>query len=55
MANSTCSHEHILNWQSQPLVKDVGAGNLIVAAAILFCAFGISNSELQQSNQTKYH
>ena len=33
----TCTEGHVLNWQSQPLVKDVGAGNLLLSAAILFC------------------
>ena len=27
----------MLNWESQPFLKDMGAGNLLVAAAILFC------------------
>ena len=27
---------HVLSWQSQPLIRDVGAGNLLVAAEILF-------------------
>ena len=34
------------SWQSQPLINDMGAGNLLVAAAILFCGLtftGISN------------
>ena len=37
---------HVLSWQSQPLIRGVGAGNLLVAAAILFCGLtftGISN------------
>ena len=36
----------VLSWQSQPLIRDVGSGNLLVAAAILFCGLtftGISN------------
>ena len=44
--NGTCPDGHVLSWQSQPLVRDVGAGNLLVAAAILFCGLtftGISN------------
>ena len=42
----TCPDGHVLNWHSQPLVRDMGAGNLMVAAAILFCSLtftGISN------------
>ena len=33
----TCTEGHVLNWQSQPLVRDMGAGNLLLSAAILFC------------------
>ena len=46
VVNGTCPDGHALNWQSQPLVRDLGAGNLMVAAAILFCGLtftGISN------------
>ena len=46
MVNGTCPDGHVLNWQSQPLIRDMGAGNLLVAAAILFCGLtftGISN------------
>ena len=46
VVNGTCPEGHALNWQSQPLVRDLGAGNLMVAAAILFCGLtftGISN------------
>ena len=46
VVNGTCPDGHVLNWQSQPLVRDLGAGNLMVAAAILFCGLtftGISN------------
>ena len=42
----TCPDGHVLNWQSQPLVRAMGAGNSLVAAAILFCGLtftGISN------------
>ena len=46
MVNGTCPDGHVLSWQSQPLIRDVGAGNLLVATAILFCGLtftGISN------------
>ena len=46
LVNGTCPDGHVLSWQSQPLIRDVGAGNLLVAAAILFCGLaftGISN------------
>ena len=32
----TCTEGHVLNWQSLPLVKDMGAGNLLLSAVILF-------------------
>ena len=31
----TCTEGYVLNWQSQPL--DMGAGNLLLSTAILFC------------------
>ena len=46
VVNGTFPDGHVLNWQSQPLVRDMGAGNLMVAIAILFCGLtftGISN------------
>jgi len=36
----------VLKWQSQPLVRNISTGNLLVAAGILFCGLtltGISN------------
>ena len=33
----TCTEGHVPNWQSQPLFRDFGAGNLLLSAAILFC------------------
>ena len=38
--------KHVLNWQSLPLIRAMGAGNLLVTVAILFCGLtftGISN------------
>ena len=46
VVHGTCPDEHVLNWQSQPLVRDMGAGNLMVTVVILFCGLtftGISN------------
>ena len=40
IVNDTCPDGHVLSWQFQPLIRDVGAGNLLVAAAILF--FGLT-------------
>ena len=37
VVHGTCLDGLVLNWQSQPLVRDMGTGNLMVAAAILFC------------------
>ena len=39
VVNGTCPDRHVLTWQSQPLIRDVGAGNLLVAAAILWSNF----------------
>jgi len=38
MVTGTRPDGHVLKWQSQPLVRDIRAGNLLVAAAILFCS-----------------
>ena len=46
MVNGTFPDGHVLNWHSQPLMRDMSAGNLLVSAAILFCGLtftGISN------------
>ncbi len=32
-----CSNGHFITWNSQPLVKDIPAGNLLAANAILLC------------------
>ena len=33
--NGICPDGHILHWQSQPVVRRIPAGNLLLAAAIL--------------------
>jgi len=33
--NGTCPDGHVLQWQSQPVVRRIPAGNLLLAAAIL--------------------
>jgi len=46
MVTGTCPDGHVLKWQSQPFIRDISAGNLLVAAATLFCGLtftGISN------------
>ena len=35
--NSVCPNGHILFWQSQPMVRGMVAGNLLLPAAILLC------------------
>ena len=37
MVNGTCPDGHVLHWQSQPLLKGMAAGNLLLSTAILFC------------------
>ena len=37
VVNGICPDGHVLHWQSQPLVKGMAAGNLLLSAAILFC------------------
>ena len=46
VASGTCPNGHVLNWQSQPMVKGMAAGNLLLSAAILLCGLtftGIAN------------
>ena len=43
VVHGTCPDGHVLNWQSQPLVRDIGAGNLMVSAAILFCGLNFTS------------
>ena len=37
MVNSVCPDGHTLHWQSQPMVRGMAAGNLLMPAAILLC------------------
>ena len=46
MVNGVCPHGHVLHWQSQPMIRDMAAGNLLLSAAILLCGLtftGIAN------------
>ena len=46
VVNGTCPDGHVLHWQSQPMVRDMAAGNLLLSAAILLCGLtftGIAN------------
>ena len=37
VVNGTCPDGHVLQWQSQPMVRGMAAGNLLLSAAILLC------------------
>ena len=46
VVNGICPDGLVLHWQSQPMVSDMAAGNLLLSAAILFCGLtftGIAN------------
>ena len=46
VVNGICPDGHVLHWQSQPMVKGMAAGNLLLSAAILLCGLtftGIAN------------
>ena len=46
VVNGTCPDGHVLHWQSQPMVRGMAAGNLLLSAAILLCGLaftGITN------------
>ena len=46
LVSGTCPDGHVLDWQSQPTVKGMAAGNLLLSAAILLCGLnftGIAN------------
>ena len=38
-----CSEGHVLFWQSQPVVRHIPAGNLLLAAAILLSGHTFTN------------
>ena len=35
MVSGTCPDGHVVKWQSQPTIKGMAAGNLLLSAAIL--------------------
>ena len=37
MVNGICPDGHVLHRQSQPMVRGMAAGNLLLSAAILLC------------------
>ena len=36
VVSGTCPDGHVLKWQSQPMIKGIAAGNLLLSAAILY-------------------
>ena len=46
VVSGTCPDGHVLKWQSQPMIKGMAVGNLLLSAAILLCGLtftGIAN------------
>ena len=46
VVSGICPDGHVLDWQSQPMVRGMAAGNLLLSAAILLCGLtftGIAN------------
>ena len=37
MVNGVCLDRHILHWQSQPMVRNMAAGYLLLSGTILLC------------------
>lgn len=37
-----CDKEHMLQWRSQPLVRGSGAGNILLAAGVLFSGCAVA-------------
>ena len=37
VVSGTCPDGHVLKWQSQPMIKGMAAGNLLLSATILLC------------------
>ena len=42
VVNNICPDGHVLHWQSQPMVRDMAAGNLLLSAAVVFCGLTFS-------------
>ena len=42
VVNDICPDAHVLYWQSQPMVRDMAAGNLLLSAAVVFCSLTFS-------------
>ena len=41
VVNGTCPDGHELHWQSQPMVRGMASGNLLLSAAILLCGLAL--------------
>ena len=44
VVNGICPDGHVLHWQSQPLVRGMAAGNLLLSAAILLCGLTFTST-----------
>ncbi|KAH7979918.1 hypothetical protein HPB49_011945 [Dermacentor silvarum] len=42
IVEAMCDEEHILQWRSQPLVRGSGAGNILLAAGVLFSGCAVA-------------
>ena len=55
VARVMCPDGHVLHWQSQPMVRGMAAGNLLLFAAILLCGLtftgfaSLANDNVQQN------
>ena len=46
LVSGICPDGHVLHWQSEPTIRGMAAGNLLLSAAVLFCGLtftGIAN------------
>ena len=44
VVNGICPDGHVLHRQSQPMVRDMAAGNFLLSAAILFCGLNFTGN-----------
>ena len=46
LVSGICPNGHVLHWESQPMIRGMAAGNLLLSTAVLFCGLtftGIAN------------
>ena len=43
MVRGMCPDGHVLHRQSQPMVREMAVGNLLLSVAVLLCGLGIVN------------